>query len=311
MKKFLHNSKLYLIALSNQIYRLTHVHKFTNSITILSSQKWRNKVKEDLILQKYLLHNQIDTKIIAWEKSKPQTKFSIIRSIWGYQHQIDKFTNYIETINKQNKILINDYKIISQNINKANQLELLNKYQIPHISTQIIYDLSEIKTISKYEKHVIKPLISASGNNTHILEDLTEENITNIYQDLVKNGLMIQPFLKEIQNGEISLILINNELTHSIIRYPGLFTTKKTNIYQDIQNLDPNIYPIIEKIKNIKEYQNNAFMRIDLIKYQNTYLVMEIELLEPQLFLEWIPNLEIKNKTYEKFVNAIEKYFKN
>ena len=38
---------------------------------------------------------------------------------------------------------------------------------------------------------------------------------------------------------------------------------------------------------------------------------MEIELLEPQLFLEWIPNLEIKNKTYEKFVNAIEKYFKN
>lgn len=308
MKKFLHNSKLYLIALSNQIYRLTHVHKFTNSITILSSQKWRNKVKEDLILQKYLLHNQIDTKIIAWEKSKPQTKFSIIRSIWGYQNNIEKFYNYINTINNSNQLLINNYQIINQNFNKSNQLELFKKYQIPHIPTKIIYDLSEIKTISKYEKHVIKPLISASGNNTHILEDLSPENIQNIYQELVRNGLMIQPFFPEINDGELSLILIANNITHGVIRYPGLFTTKNTITYYDITNLDQQIIDLVNKIKNIKEYQDNIFMRIDILKRQNTYLIMEIELLEPQLFFEWIPDSKLKKQIYQEFAQAIKNH---
>ena len=40
-----------------------------------------------------------------------------------------------------------------------------------------------------------------------------------------------------------------------------------------------------EKYFKIKEYENALYMRVDLVKINDNYKVMELELVEPQLFM--------------------------
>ena len=186
--------------MKNKIYkfRLKLLH-FTNSIccffkrekkvNIISSLKYKNKVKEDLCLQKQFLKNGCHCKIVAWE-DKDFTDMNVIRSVWGYHNNVDEFLNNIgdnKTINPKNVLL--------DNIDKRKQFEILSKNGIKTIDTMFVRNSSEITVIDK--KLVVKPVVSAGGNNTFIIEKK---------EDLIKlngiNNLMVQPYIERISEGE-------------------------------------------------------------------------------------------------------------
>lgn len=306
-----------ILSIDNSLYRKLHKNKFTNEITIISSNNWKNKVTEDIMLERTLLRKNINTKIISWEQEYPTTKYSIIRSIWGYDKNIDKFNKYITKLKEDNKIIFNDYKIIENNFDKFIQTEILDKYNIPHIKTKIVYNLKELhKVIDKSnDKLVIKPCISAAGNNTYIINStgknsINKEEINIKFKDIIDTGIMIQPFINEINNGEISLVLINNNYSHSLIRYSGIFTNKNSVEELDSKNINSDIKEIIAQVKEIKEYKDYLYMRIDMVKIKGKYYIMEIELLEPQLFFQLIKDKKKRKQSYELFSNEIIKKLK-
>ena len=57
IKRILYRIRLKKVLLENRIKN--HFLKSSSSVTILSSPTYKNKVKEDLFLQKYLLKNNI------------------------------------------------------------------------------------------------------------------------------------------------------------------------------------------------------------------------------------------------------------
>ncbi len=304
MKKIFYPLKLKVLSLSNKLYLATH--HFEASLTILSSTQYQNKVKEDLILQKYLLKNGIATKIIAWEKDIPLTPYTLVRSIWGYQKQYEDFNNYLQMIHKFTE-LINSYEIIIANIDKQKEFEILDKYAIPHIKTTFYKDLTTLKPHLK-NNLVVKPIISASGNHTHLIKDNQEEILNDLTN--VSCGFMLQEFIPEIKDGEYSIIVFGNQISHAVIRYPGILSTAKKTEYIPLEQLDNQLISLVKQITSIPEFQNNAYMRIDTVKTNNQYLVMEIELTEPQLFFEWLPDPTQKKEAYQKFINIIQNKIK-
>ena len=54
-----------------------------------------------------------------------------------------------------------------------------------------------------------------------------------------------------------------------------------------------------------KEYKDNLYMRIDLVKTNEEYQVMEVELLDPQLFLNSIISIYQKKEAYQTFTKEI------
>lgn len=62
---------------------------------------------------------------------------------------------------------------------------------------------------------------------------------------------------------------------------------------------------IVNKICLIKEYKDNLYMRIDLVKTNEEYQVMEVEQLDPQLFLNSITSNDCKKEAYQTFTKEI------
>lgn len=316
MRRTLRKIKFFLIKTFINIYALVFSKKFKKSVAIISCDLWKNKILEDIKLKYYLNKNNIKAEIVSWEKEFEYSKYDaiVIRSVWGFDY--DKFQDWLSKINKKVKV-INSYELITGNFSKQEQFNLLDKYSIEHIETNYLKSNKQLKQnvkkiwkefYSKYDKIVIKPAISESGNNTFILSN-EENNKKCIKLDELNNKyrdnditLMLQPFIEEIKDGEISVISFNKKISHAVVRHPGVFDNCYKVSELDLELLPKDIKSSVNKIINLDEYKDYTYMRIDFVKSKDKYLVLEVELIDPILFIN---NLKNKKEVYFDFVKQI------
>ena len=296
LRRLLFLSKRY----SNRIFVKLNGKKFDKKVAIVSCDKWVGKVREDELLKFELNKLFVDVDIISWQDANVDyTKYDavIIRSLWGYQDYIEEFIEYLDKLKKDKIKVFNDVEILKSNFNKYEQFKILDKYEIPHIKTFFLKkdELDKVSKISnEYEDLVVKPIISGSGNNTFIISDKIKKNnisvdevnskFVNVLND-TNNYLMVQPFVKEIDDGEISVVLINNKVSHIVVRNTSIFNDKGSIMVLGLDTMDDKMKSIVESCSKIKEYDSALYKRVDLVKVDNDYKVMELELVEPQLFM--------------------------
>ena len=191
------------------------------------------------------------------------------------------------------------------------QFEILKKYNIPYIPTTIIKESIDWNKLNFYgQKLVIKPIISGSGNNTYkfdINEDV-DEFIRQKYETILQqadNGLMIQPFVSGINNGEFSCIFIDGINTHNMLRFPGVLGEKKRAQY--LTTIPESVLELATKVSNIPEFSGYLYARIDIVLENNKPYIMEVELTEPDLLIKYISDEEIQGQVLNKLVKKVER----
>lgn len=312
------------------VYDLLKSNSYNKLVAIVSCDKWKNKSLEDLYLKHSLNKQNCKVDIISWEdKTIDYSKYDliIIRSIWGFQENKTKFENWLNMLETQKIKVLNPINVIKNNYDKEIQFDILNKYNIETIKTfflpinkNIKSLILDLKTNNDLENNliVLKPTISEGSKDVYLVGDNRYEfnniiDINEVYNKYKNNKskLMVQPFMKEIFDGEYSICCINNKITHGIIKYKNAFT--KTNMikYIPADKIDHKIIEIVNNILNIKEYKDNLFLRIDFVKQEKKFLVMEVELLDPNLFLEFIADRKKRKEILNFFAEQIIEYTKN
>lgn len=312
------------------VYDLLKSNSYNKLVAIVSCDKWKNKSLEDLYLKHSLNKQNCKVDIISWEdKTIDYSKYDliIIRSIWGFQENKTKFENWLNMLETQKIKVLNPINVIKNNYDKEIQFNILNKYNIETIKTfflpinkNIKSRILDLKANNDLENNliVLKPTISEGSKDVYLVGDNRYEfnniiDINEVYNKYKNNKskLMVQPFMKEIFDGEYSICCINNKVTHGIIKYKNAFT--KTNMikYIPADKIDHKIIEIVNNILNIKEYKDNLFLRIDFVKQKKKFLVMEVELLDPNLFLEFIADRKKRKEILNFFAEQIIEYTKN
>lgn len=249
-------------------------------IAIVSNNNYVNKIIEDINIKKILNDNGFYSEIISWEdNSFDYSKYDalLLKSVWGYQHNYSKFKEWLNMIEKNNIVIFNDIETIKKNIRKDIQFNILDKYHIPHIKT--IFQKGKIDLENINPEYIVKPIISGSGDNTYRVKDIDTPSLKEIISE-IDNGIMIQPYESQIENGEYSIVFIDGVNTHNMIRFPGVFFEKRKPI--QIYDVPNNILELANKVQQIPEYRDLLYMRIDIIDSNNPK-IMEVELAEPDL----------------------------
>lgn len=161
---------------------------------------------------------------------------------------------------------------------------------------------------------VLKPSISGSSKQTYLLNDpiLLSENDTAYLQAILRDGidgsLMIQAYEPAIANGEYSLVYIAGEHTHTMVKTParGEFRCQ-AEFGGQIAQIDNSLVPQAARdtATRILEYMESRFgsllgyCRIDgVIRDDGSFVMMEIEAIEPHLWLETHADEKTKEKLY-------------
>lgn len=288
---------------------------------IISSEENVGKISEDIFIRDCYLSLNINSEIITLKDAVSVSETSdlvILKSIWGYHLNYEDFLLQINRLRSKGVRLINDYDFIVWNIDKYKYLEDLKDL---NIVPSKIWRKNEFKTelhLKEFakmtaqefntDKLVFKPSISASGylTNSYKLEGENDLLISSLrtYKHI---DFIVQPYRDSISEGEISVIILNGEILYGVIRYPGVFEEKKKPVYipkSDIPKLITNELLSLEGFFINKFNRVPYISRIDFLRHELRYEILEVELIDPDLFFRNIPN-EVREHALSIFLGLV------
>tara|TARA_B100000579_G_C22771522_1_gene824206 strand:- start:583 stop:1425 length:843 start_codon:yes stop_codon:yes gene_type:complete len=237
-----------------------------------------------------------DCDFVSWESRNidwDQYKSVIIRSTWNYQEKFENFIKVLSEIDTSSAFLYNSIDIVKWNINKQylndleeKKIEIVPSMFYMNFNSKEIYELF---SSFNSKKLIIKPCISANADFTYILDQNSFNDIIDTLKVFFKKReFIIQPFIENIKfEGEYSLIFFGNKLSHALLKTPknGDFRVQEEHggILKSIINPEIDLIKFGERvIKNLPE--PCLYCRVDIVKHNNKFLLMEVELIEPSLY---------------------------
>lgn len=243
---------------------------------------------------------------IPWDNEADWASFDlvIIRTTWDYHKRPTEFVAKLKLISKAAK-LMNSVEVVEWNFHKGYLKELESK-GVKIVPTQMFKfpGKIEIPTDWKYERLIVKPAISANAYKTIIVkrEDLNSEPVLS---QLHAGDWMLQPFMEEIKQGEVSLHFFNKQFSHGILKVPkpGDF-----RVQEEHGGLISPFVPDAKLLQDSTDLVNKVpfdllYARVDVVNWQGNYVLMEIELIEPALYFR------TSSQSVKNFNAALDKIF--
>lgn len=238
----------------------------------------------------------------------------VVRSCWDYYKYADQFRQWLRRLQDLEVPLYNAPKTILWNMEKTYLLDLQKRGVriIPTIWAETAIDLSETMASHDWDSIVLKPALGASGYGIQVVSAADVHEKQAVFEAMLQaSRVLIQPVIEEIQNGELSLVFFQNEFHYAIRKTPGAGTIFVNSAYDgsytitQVDDVTIDIARSILKIAHeLTEQGSFLYTRVDGIMVNDTFVLMELELIEPGLFMDIAPNAS------ERFADAIEAVIK-
>lgn len=233
---------------------------------------------------------------------------------WDYLEDPALFLGVLETIDNSSALLVNDLKLVHWTLQKSylKDLEERGADVVPS-SWHQKFDAATVDTFfssHEVDKLVIKPLIGANARDIFTLTNPLSDALCRKLEETFRNRpFFVQPFIANIQTeGEISLFFLGGTYSHAIVKTPkaGDFRV------QEEHGADIKAFTAPDRLVNVATQvmglvePEPVYARIDFVRDDDgRYLLMELELIEPSLYLRTNPYAA------ERFAAAFDTHFRN
>ena len=221
----------------------------------------------------------------------------IIRSTWDYWNDVPAFLETLEQINRET-LLANRLELVRWNLAKTYMRDLQQK-GIGIVPT-LFAASPEADFLMKYSQRlgtdgiVVKPVVGANGDDAYrISQSDSPERMKSIVSCFQDRDCMIQPFMPGIlHEGEYSLFFFAGHYSHAILKIPAKSEFRSQEERgAEIRSVQPE-KKLLQRAGQVVSViaPSPLYARIDFIRHDDDFLVMELELIEPSLYLRTDPS---------------------
>ena len=255
----------------------------------------RNILEEDRILSEALGSKGFEVSRVDWADATIDWQgfdATVIRQTWDYFERLDEFRAWLDRVEACTRV-INPVDVIRWNCDKRYLIDL-HAAGVSTVPTVVVDrqdpvpELAGFLDRSGFSEAVIKPAVSGAGRETY---RVTREGVAALeptWRRLVAaEAMLVQPFMPAIiEHGELSLVVIDGEVTHAVrkIAAAGEFRVQDDHggtVHEHAPT--PTEIRIAEQAIAAVPGQV-AYARVDLVDSESGPRVMELELIEPELF---------------------------
>jgi glutathione synthase/RimK-type ligase-like ATP-grasp enzyme len=262
-------------------------------IVLATCQAQPDLTPGDALVKAELQRRGAAVTVAPWDDITPATVTSSIvclRSTWDYHRRWPEFQRWVSTFADRSGTLWNPPATVLWNADKV-YLRDLAAAGVPLPPTCWFEagerpDYDAILHEWSIPRGVLKPRISASAFSTHLVSPGHELSDTD-WVPLDTAGGLLQAFVPEVEtHGEVSLAFIDGIFSHAVRKRPvqGDF-----RVQTDITTWKPTAVPTA--LRQFGEMVLAAvshawlYARVDLVETDHGPILMELELIEPHLFL--------------------------
>ncbi|WP_343704252.1 hypothetical protein [Chitinophaga sp.] len=255
---------------------------------------------EDARLQAWLQEKGLEVNREIW--SNPQTDWKsydlvVLKSPWDYHEQADAFHAWLRALQQAGVAVQNPADTVVWNSNKKYLAEIADS-GLPVIPTALLPQgslpgLDTFFTRWNTEQIVIKPCISAGAKNTLLLRrEEAEAEEDKLYIMLQAEDYLVQPYLQEVEHGEWSFLFFGGQFSHSLLKVPKAGDFRVQHIHGGTYAQASAGAAFEEKAAAYVQRfaKDTLYARVDGIIKNNEFYLMELELIEPYLFLSTTPD---------------------
>lgn len=263
---------------------------------------------DDRILAAALDDRGTEVEVIAWdEQGADWQRFDlvVIRSTWDYTRRRQRFVAWAERVGDR---LRNRPQVIRWNSDKR-YLADLAAAGLPVIETRFVEPGERPPELEG--EVVIKPTVSAGGRDTGRFAASAQAGGRELLERIAASGrtAMVQPYLGAVdREGEAAIVFIAGELAHTLRKRPVLRRDEVAPVRDDAIGAaeamydpdlvtrapaaDDEVDAAVSVIDHLRQRfgETPLIARVDLARDPETGpLVMEIEAIEPNLYLSQAP----------------------
>ncbi|MFD7631883.1 RimK family alpha-L-glutamate ligase [Streptomyces sp. NPDC059851] len=217
----------------------------------------------------------------------------VIRSTWDYPLRRPEFLAWADAVQAVAR-LDNPAGVVRWNTDKV-YLRDLTARGVPVVPTRFIAP-GEAVVLPGDGQFVVKPSVSAgaygTARYTEQQRDLAAGHVASLHG--AGATVMVQPYLSRIDEGERALVFLGGAFSHAVRKDPVL---TEPGVVDDDRVPHPNLRPhrpsaaelalARAALAAVPERQELLYARVDIAYADDgSPVVMELELVEPNLFME-------------------------
>ena len=207
---------------------------------------------------------------------------TVVRSTWDYHERRPEFLAWAASVPR----IHNDRETLEWNSHKG-YLAKLDPH-LPVLPTLSIEDptpsvVHQAMRREGWGSAVLKPAVGLDGHGVTRLDE--HHRLPSALQGV----WLLQPFADEVVTaGELSVVVIDGRATHAVRRVPAVDdyrTQERLGGRVEPAALTPETATLAERFVHWLDGAPRLYARVDLVTYGGRPHLMELELVEPSLFL--------------------------
>lgn len=248
---------------------------------------------------------------------------AVVRSPWDYDRRPERFGGWIESLERRGARLFNHPRALRWNLHKHYLRDLegrgLHVAPTEWLEGGRPADLQAILGSRRWRRAVIKPAISAGARRTILVSrapdgapearDEAARAQAALDRLLAKGDVLVQPFLEQIADeGEWSFVFLGGRFSHAVLKRPARSDFRVQERYggtalrvaAGTDLVDAASRVLEEAAAEVRSRAGCAgpglahgpddpgdfvYARVDAVRDRDRLLLVELEILEPSLFL--------------------------
>jgi glutathione synthase/RimK-type ligase-like ATP-grasp enzyme len=254
---------------------------------------------DDQVLADALAARGVDVEPIPWTEIDPYAVLDappiLLRSTWDYHRVPTMFRSWLQALEDSGRRVWNPPVIARANVDKIYLKDLETRgIAIPKTRWLDAVDLDSIRRVldeEKWPRAVLKPRIAATAYGTFLIDrdtELADEDL----QPARASGALLQELISEVaDHGETSLMLFDGAFSHAVLKRakPGEFRVQK-DFGGRVEPTSPS-NSLLDVATRVMTLVPEGWLcaRVDVVETATGPLLMELELIEPELYFLYVP----------------------
>ena len=232
-----------------------------------------------------------DARAVCWDEFQGV----LIRSCWDYHLRPGEFLDWIDQLERAGVAVWNPGNLLRWNHHKRYLRDLAAR-DVATVPTRWLprgeaADLLALLADAGWREAVVKPAVSASAFGTWRTSTGTATGEQSRLDALLRIAdVMVQPLLPDVADaGEWSLVFLGRRFSHAVLKRPAPGDYRvQWEFGGSAESAVPPGHLIADAERVIAAVPGDAlYVRVDGVERGGRLVLMELELIEPHLFLGW------------------------
>jgi glutathione synthase/RimK-type ligase-like ATP-grasp enzyme len=261
----------------------------TPRVTLLTGAEMPVPDGETALLAATLDRSGMDARIVAWSDEAAIADpgdLVVIRSTWDYTVRPDTF---LATLARWQAPLWNPRPVIEANLRKRYLVELADA-GVPVVPTRLLTAGDTLGTVTTPDgRIVLKPEIAAGSDGIGLFDVDDPRAAVHLESLFARGDVLLQPYLPSVQDGERSLMYLGGSLSHAVRKVPADGDFRVQSEYGGVTTryIPSAAERRVAEAALAEVGADLLYARGDLVPTAGGPLLMELELIEPDLFLTY------------------------